>query len=161
LRLLGKIASAVLVGIILLLVIDGYLSVRREIALFDSDMARDGILLGQTLRPLVASAWNEGGDTAATRVIEEADSQNGNIDIRWVRLDDASSNELAPRADKSSLGSFVDGDELSIKFSHYRYTYVGVPIDGGRAAIELSESTPADCRPPIWVTPTMLRWGNG
>lgn len=143
-RLLSKIASTVLFGIVALLVIDGYLSVRREIDLFDADMARDGILLGQTLRPLAADAWRKGGDAAAYRIIEEASKQNSDIEMRWVRLDDPSAANLLPRVDPSMLDSLTSDNEVSIKSEGaggggYRNTYVGVPVGSGRAAIEVSE----------------------
>jgi two-component system NtrC family sensor kinase len=144
-RLLGKIASAVLLGIIALLAIDGYFSVQREIDLFDRDMARDGILLGQTLRPLVADAWKTGGDAAAAGVIQEANRQEGELEIRWVRLDAPEVTGRSPRVAPAMLDSLTSENEISIKATEevdggYRYTYIGVPVASGRAAIELSES---------------------
>lgn len=141
-RLLSKIAGVVLIGIVVLLAIDAYLSVRREVALFDRDMANDGILIGRTLRPLALEAWSAGGNEAAASVIMEANRQRSEIDIRWVRLDEGVSASNSPRAPLSLLDGLGDTGELSIKDKErngYRYTYVSVPVADGRAAIEISE----------------------
>lgn len=143
-RLLSKITSMVLLGIIALLAIDAYLSVRREIDLFDREMETDGILIGRTLEPLMVEAWRTGGDTEAANVVREANRQKSEIEIRWVRLDDSSAVGRSPRVPRSMLNTLSENNEISIKAtkgdnSGYRYTYVSVPVTDGRAALEVSE----------------------
>lgn len=143
-RLLSKIAGAVLLGIIILLMIDGYLSVRREIELFDRDMARDGILIARTLKPLVGEAWKTGGHAAVAEVIREANRQQSEIEIRWVWLGDSLAVDSPPRVPASMLAGLSKDNEISIKVtrgenSGFRYTYSVVPVARGRAALEISE----------------------
>jgi two-component system NtrC family sensor kinase len=146
LRLLIRIVSSVLLGIIALLAIDGYLSVRREIDLFDSDMARDGILLGRTLKPVIAETWRTEGEEAALEAIREIRQQTQRVQLRWVWLDAPPDDPFAPRASRENLDALKDAQEISFKQvtrrqKGYRYTYILVPVESGRrGALELSES---------------------
>lgn len=140
-RLVSKIASSVLLGIILLLAIDGYLSVDREIDLFDGDMARDGILLGQTLKPLVADAYEHGGSNAVWDIIRQANRQDNDVEVRWVRLGGTPGGDASPRVTPARLSELTPEHPVSLKDEKagYRYTYVVVPVTGASWALELSE----------------------
>lgn len=143
-RLLGKIAGSVLLGIIALLMVDGYLSVRREVDLFDRDMARDAMLMGKSLRPVVEEAWQEGGDAAARRVVEDVNRNETDLSIRWVRLDDGVDTTVRPRVSPAVLDTLGSDSEVSVKLTSgpgagYRYTYVWVAVGEGTAALELAE----------------------
>ena len=143
-RLLSRIASAVLLGIVVLLAIDGYLSVRREIDLFDREMASDAILIGRTLKPLIVEAWKNGGETEAAEFVRDANRQQSEVEIRWVRIGDSVSVDQSPRVAVALLDSLNDNNEISIKATKgenrgYRYTYVSLPVTNGRAALEVSE----------------------
>ncbi len=144
-RLLIKITSIVLLGIIVLLVIDGFISVRREVALFDKDMAHDGLLLGRTMKELVATTWEISGAERALELIREANSQEHEIDMRWVWLDAPPDDSFAPRLSRDEIQRLAEEQELSCKKTGggsvgYRLTYVVVPVGGGRVgALELSE----------------------
>jgi two-component system NtrC family sensor kinase len=145
-KLLSKITSIILFGIIVLLVIDGFISVRRDVALFDNDMARDGILLGHTMRELVATSWESTGMERALELIAEANQDQHQFEIRWVWLDAPPDDPFAPRLSKDQILRLTENRELSIKKTGrgdvgHRVTYVIVPVGGGRAgALELSES---------------------
>ena len=56
-KLTIKIMSLIFLGIIALLVVDGYISVKREINLFDNDMKRNAHLLGNTVKELTLDTW--------------------------------------------------------------------------------------------------------
>jgi signal transduction histidine kinase len=144
-KLLIKITSIILFGIIALLAIDGYISVRREVALFDRDMARDGLLLGRTMKDLVAATWEEGGMNQALELIQEVNKYEHEIEIRWVWLDAKQEDPFAPKVSGDELRRLSEEKEISNKLAEkgsagYRITYVAVPAGGGRmGAIELSE----------------------
>ena len=48
-KLTAKLVSILLLAIVLLLVIDGYISIRRESDLFKANMRRNGLLLGRAI----------------------------------------------------------------------------------------------------------------
>lgn len=144
-RLLIKITSAVLLGIVTLLIIDGIISVRREVALFDDDMARDGLLLGRTMKELIATTWEHDGMEEALELIREANKDEHEVEIRWVWLDATQNDPFAPRFSCDELLRLSQEKELSCKLTEkgsagYRLTYLVVPIGGDRVgALELSE----------------------
>jgi two-component system NtrC family sensor kinase len=144
-RLLIKIVSLILLGTIVLLAIDGYISIRREIALFDNDIAQDGLLLGRTMKEVVSAAWESGGMVRALELIRDANEEEKRIDIRWVWLDAPPTDPFAPRLSRDKLRPLTREQELSYKQAvrgtpGYRLTYVIIPTGGERVgALELSE----------------------
>lgn len=148
-KLSFKIMSFVFLGIFVLLVIDGYLSVRREMALFTDDMRLDALLLGHATKQLVAEAWQHGGQSRVLELIENINQDEHQIQIRWVWLDAAPDEPLAPRVSPAKLDSAISGHEISIKEtlkngSGYFYTYIPIEIEShGPAALELGKSLAA------------------
>ncbi len=144
-RLLIKITSAILLGIIVLLVIDGFITIRREVVLFDNDMKRDGLLLGRTMKELVATTWKYSGMERVLELIREANRDEHEIEIRWVWLDAPPGDPFAPTLPRDKLLGLYEEQELSYKQTGrgspgHRLTYVVVPVDGDRVgALELSE----------------------
>ena len=145
-KLSTKIMRVVFLVIIVLLAIDGYLSAKREIKMFDDDMEHDALQLGHTMKKLLADAWQVKGQDLALEFIKEANKDEHQIQIRWVWLDASPGDPYAPRISRAKLGPVVHGQEISLKERvetgvGHRYTYVPVPIDNIRhGALEFSES---------------------
>ncbi|MGH7456133.1 MAG: hypothetical protein ACRENG_32565 [bacterium] len=128
-KLSFKIMSFVFLGIFVLLVIDGYLSVQREIELFTNDMRHDALLLGRATKQLVAEAWQNGGQSRALELIKNVNQDEHQIQIRWVWLDAAPVDPFAPRVSPAKLDFVISGHETSISEtlkngSGYFYTYI-------------------------------------
>jgi len=66
----GKVVSILVIGIMVVLGFDGYFSIRRDIALFDTGMRRDARLLGDGMRRLLADVWESRGQDRAMEVVE-------------------------------------------------------------------------------------------
>jgi two-component system NtrC family sensor kinase len=145
-KLLNKIIGLVLFGIIVLLAIDGYFSIRRERELFDIDMALDALTLGYAMREPVINAWKNSGEEEALKLIQRANRDESRIQIRWVWLDVPPGDPFAPRVSREQLDPLKENEELSIKQtegqnSGYRYSYLLCPTgDSRKGALELSES---------------------
>ena len=146
-RLSFKIMSFVFLEIFVLLGIDGYLSVNREIELYEYDMRRDTILLGHALRQLVLEAWRHNGAAHALELIEEVNKDKEHqVKIRWVWLDVPPGDAFAPRVSKDKWDTVRSGHEIC--FTENResgqgqiYTYVPLQVENDRmGALELSES---------------------
>lgn len=144
-RLSAKLMAFVFAGIIFLLALDGYLTVHREIALFDKDMKRDALLLGRTMKGLVLHAWKTNGEEKALQLIKTADRDEDEIGIRWVWLDADRGSPFAADLPAEQQRVLAGGDEISfkgenIKGRSYRYTYVPLIVENGHeGALELSE----------------------
>ena len=141
-----KIMGLVFLGILILLAIDGYLSVQREIKLFEDDMRHDALMLGHAMQPLVSEAWQHGGREHAMELIENVNQGENQIKIRVVWLDAALDDSLAPRVPTARLQSVIKGREISLSQSaqngpgHF-YTYIPLKVENGvPSALELEES---------------------
>jgi two-component system NtrC family sensor kinase len=143
-RLLTKITSVIMLGIIVLLAIDGFLSIRRDIDLFNNDMANDGLLLARAMRDLVATTWESSGEEKALELIRQANRGEQKLKIRWVWLDAPEGGPFAPRLPREKIPNVLENHELSYKLTvgatGYQLTYVTVPVGGKRVgALEISE----------------------
>ncbi|MGD9233868.1 MAG: ATP-binding protein [Desulfobacterales bacterium] len=145
-KLTIKIMSLIFLGIIALLVVDGYISVRREINLFDNDMKRNAHLLGNTVKELTLDTWHEAGQNRALELIKRVDREENYMRIRWVWLGDLSVEPYVPRVAPKKLFPVSRGQEISVKKmddngSGHLYTYVPVQINSLEyGALEISES---------------------
>jgi two-component system, NtrC family, sensor kinase len=145
-KLTIKIMSLIFLGIIALLVVDGYISVKREINMFDNDMKRNAHLLGNTVKELTLDAWHEAGQSRALELIKRVDRKENYMRIRWVWLGDLSDGPYAPRVSPDKLVPVSRGQEISVKKmdgngSGHLYTYVPVKINSQKyGALEISES---------------------
>jgi two-component system, NtrC family, sensor kinase len=145
-KLTIKIMSIIFLGIIFLLIVDGYISVKREINLFDNDMERNASLLGNTVKELTLDTWHDAGQDRALALIKRADREENHMRIRWVWLDNPSGGPYIPHVAREQLASVSLGKEISVKkLDHHGYghlyTYVPVKIGSDRyGALEISES---------------------
>lgn len=145
-KLAIKIISLIFSGIIILLVIDGYFSVKRDVNLFDSDMKKNAILLGNTIKELNLDTWHEAGQNRALELIKRVDREEKHLRIRWVWLDAPAGDPYKPRVTRAKLLPVFQGHEISVKRTDedgpgHLYTYVPVKISKREyGALEISES---------------------
>lgn len=145
-KLALKLSSLLVIGMVAVLTVEAYQSVRRERNFFQADMRRDAELLGHSLMTLVADVWRTSGQQRALELIHDANRRESLVEIRWVWLDARSDNSHRPRVEVSALGAVADGKEASFITSTggpdgSLVTYVPVVVPGGRpGALELAES---------------------
>jgi two-component system, NtrC family, sensor kinase len=147
-KLTAKLVSILLFGIVLLLAIDGYISIDHETDLFEANMRRDALLLGRAMKGLVADSWNTDGGARAQQLIEDANAEEDRVSIRWVWLDVTSESDLRhrPRVPREELEPVLRGEDISLRYrdqdgDEYLLTYARVAVDEQRpGALELSES---------------------
>jgi two-component system NtrC family sensor kinase len=144
-KLFYKVYLLLILVLILILASAEYISYRREIALFNSDMENDALLLGKALAGMAENALKVAGEAVAVQLIRDANSKEGTVAIRWVDLD-RSSGRFAPAADPEKLAAVRLGNAASMVVEKtggdaFRLTYVPISSDARpRFAIELSES---------------------
>ncbi len=141
-----QLVSVVMLGIVLLLAIEAYLSVRHETQLYQTDMRHDHHLLGRAMKGLIADVWHARGPQRALELIADANHEERTVHVRWVWLDAPPGDEFSPQVGLEKLGTAVRGGEVSLddlneEGRHYLRTYVPVPVEATRpGALELSES---------------------
>jgi len=144
-KLFYKVYLLLILVLILILASAEYISYRRELALFNTDMENDALLLGNALSGMAEHALKDAGEAIAIQLIRDANSKEGAVAIRWVDLD-GSSGRFAPAADPEKLSTVRRGNAASMVVEKtggdaFRLTYVPILSDvRPRFAIELSES---------------------
>jgi signal transduction histidine kinase len=146
-NLFSKIYTFLLMGIFSLLIIDGNLNYESQIKQFDLDMAEKAKGIGRIMAEMINHAWRESGSRQAIQLIENAGRSDGQLEIRWVWLDEIRQEHVRRNPEVKVFDgpevlpeavSFVGLDEQRIK---RRFTYVPVPIPGERGgALQLSQS---------------------
>jgi two-component system NtrC family sensor kinase len=142
-KLVPKLGLAFIGGVSVILAVNGYLRVQREVGLFESNRVHDDALIGRTLSAAVAGVWSASGTERAVAVVERAAEQSRRLRIRWIWLDDPDA--TLPSADQDKLRTLAPDAPLTLKLSgdageDRRYTFVRVAGPEPRpAAIEVSE----------------------
>lgn len=145
-KLALKLVLAIVVGIVLVLAVDGYFRVRRQLEAFESDMKRDHAAMGRALAEVVADVWEIEGEAKAFEIVESVDKRKANVSIKLLRLD-AITNSIPSMEHAARVQDGVLDGELATAFidhddgSPFLHTFVPViPAADPVAAVELAES---------------------
>jgi len=144
-KLFLQLFGYLLLGIIILVGIDEYLSFKTEIEQYEADMISSATQNGKSISGMITHIWREGGEAQALELIEDA-SKSGKFSIRWVWPHALLQESDFNAADKKHLTQLVTGKIVSFKKKHSDdlmrlYTYV--PVDVGKrlkGALELSQT---------------------
>lgn len=145
-KLAAKLVSIVVLGLIAILVADGYLSVGKDIEILEADMKSDAHLFGGAMAGLLSLARQSGDASLVGRLISEANREQQQLHIRLVRLNAPPGDPDEPGINGDDLARLLKGQELSLKKRDREgvrrlYTYVPVTGDGTeKTALEISES---------------------
>ena len=145
-KLAAKLVSIIVLGIIIILAIDGYFTVRHDIGLFEADMKRNAHLLGRAMKSSVTDVWLTRGQQRALKLISGVNGGEHRLYVRWVWLNVPPDDPYSPRIPGEKLSMVIQGQEISFKKRYndgtgYLYTYVPVKVAKQKpGALELSES---------------------
>jgi two-component system NtrC family sensor kinase len=155
-RISGKLTLGVIAGIVAILAISAYLTVNREVVLFETDMARDHEIFAQAVASSMARVWRVDGRAHALGLLEQLDAGEGSVRVRFVPKDGYPSD---PNIGQQALAGVLRGgaplhDKLE-GASPKLYSYAAVHLgDETPGVLELSESLePRDA----YVRSTVLR----
>lgn len=142
-RLTYKLTLALLLGMSVVLAINAWVRIQREVALFETDMKRDASLMGRTLAGLVRQLWRTEGEQRVVHLLEETTRADPDVNIRWVWGDappgspDAPATPVVSQLPRGGSQMIVHVGEREDAL----YTYVTLPVDATRpGAIEVRES---------------------
>jgi two-component system, NtrC family, sensor kinase len=145
-RVTYKLTLAWVIGITLVLAVDGYFRLQRQVVLFETDMRRDASLMGRTLAGLVNQVWQSEGERRVVELLERTSRGDADVSIRWVWIDEVPGG-AHPHAPAAVAEGLLAGEASVVHAEHREgaealFTYVRVPeVGGGRAgAIEVRES---------------------
>lgn len=86
-RLTRKFIGALVIGVALVAMIQGFFDYRRERDAFDNQMRAEATALGRALARGMAEVWERDGEAAARQFLSTASSQSEHIRARWIWLD--------------------------------------------------------------------------
>ncbi|MDX2086927.1 MAG: ATP-binding protein [Kofleriaceae bacterium] len=140
-RLTRKFIAALVIGVALVALIQGYLNYQRERSVFDRQMRGEAAALGRALARGVAHVWQRDGEAAAREFLETATSKRESLLARWVWLD--AKGPDAPRASPLALASLEEDQVVTLADTTRRVllTYILVEVSEARAGgLEISQS---------------------
>jgi len=140
-KLITRIVFSYLLLMLIILMVDGYMSYQHRIKLYEEDMTTDINTLGLVMKPVIEDVWQKDGEHGALDIINDANLGASDVNIRFVWLDLLPEDTLGPRISREKLdlaapdysGSFVGPKKNLV------YYYFPVSVDNKRpAALELS-----------------------
>lgn len=145
-RLTLKLTAAIMFAMAILLLIHGFLVVRREIALFNKDLERHARLVGGIITSSAEDILQVGGEERMSEIVSSMNKVEKLLRIRLVHLDSIRSNIPESNLKTADIEKLLRGQKLLFngKGSDNRdYLFAYFPIyDGAKviAAVEVSES---------------------
>ena len=144
-RLTTKMFAAVVGVLVVVVAVDGYFSVRREIGLLEQNMRARALQLGQTVKELLCDVWRFGGEKRALELIQRTKDVEHQIRLRWVWLDAPAEDSSVHPPLRPELKPLLRGEVVTLKVTDPKgpgdyVTYVPVSVDRRRGALELRES---------------------
>ena len=164
-KLVPKLTLMFILGMSAVLGVNGYLRVRREVGLFESDRVRDHQLMNRVVARAALAVWKTDGLERAAKMVNELDSHSAKFEIRWLSLDEATA---GPNAElRAALRKLSPGQTLTVTDrsapGRRRCLYTTLASEHAPApgAISLCESFAAqDAYVRKTVTDTLLTTGT-
>src|SRR4051794_36025820 len=111
-KLARNLTVALIAGIFLVLALSAYVRIRREAGLFEANIRRDDHAMARALMAGVIEVWGNEGEARALHLVDEANEQESEVDIRWVWLDGRGGPDHAPRLSPAALEPVLAGKEV-------------------------------------------------
>ncbi len=96
-KLVPKLTTMFILSTSVVLGVNGYLRVRREVGLFESDRVRDHQVMARVVARAALAVWKTDGPQRAVAMVNELGSRTAAVKIAWLPVTHAGSLELAAR----------------------------------------------------------------
>ena len=130
-RLTRKFIAALVIGVALVALIQGYFDVRRERDVFNRQMHAEATALGRALGAGVAAVWDRDGEAAAREFLIQASNYNKhNSDaprVRWFWLDATVGD--APKAPRDVLAPLAENQAVIYPDENKNQLLTYVPVN--------------------------------
>ncbi|MBA3821954.1 MAG: HAMP domain-containing protein, partial [Deltaproteobacteria bacterium] len=140
-RLTRKFIAALVIGVALVALVQGYLDYQRDRETFDRQLHAEAAALGRALARGVADVWQRDGEAAARQFLYTAGSRSGRLQARWVWFD--AKGPDAPRAPGDQLGAIDRDQVITVRDEKRRLllTYLRVDVPELRpGGVEITQS---------------------
>lgn len=145
-KLAAKLVFVLLLIIILVLAVDGCISINREVELYETDMKHDAAFLGLAISGLLTDVWRSGGQDRVLELLHDVNLAEHQLKLRWVWLEPEADETFRPRAPRDRIRPVLEGERVYVETRSPAAsggslcTYVPVESVPGRAgALELTE----------------------
>ena len=141
-----KLVLAVLASTALVLTVDGYLRVQRELHDFQADMINDLQALGRVFERVLTDVWRHDGQPRVIELIADANASNDRIHFRWVAFDNAEDGVTRLGLSEEQVTLLQRGEAVTTSASKtlgkpMLFQHVPIKTQSGiRGWVELSES---------------------
>ncbi|MDF1665061.1 MAG: ATP-binding protein [Planctomycetota bacterium] len=112
-KLTIKMIAIFILGIVIILCFDGYLSMQREVSFFEQDMKKDAAVFGRAIAKPVLHTWERDGLDSALELISEANREDNPVKIRLILLTECEA-KLRPIIPQSELTDVAEGREVQV-----------------------------------------------
>ncbi|MBA3391479.1 MAG: HAMP domain-containing histidine kinase [Deltaproteobacteria bacterium] len=140
-RLTRKFIAALVIGVALVALVQGYLDYQRDRETFDRQLHAEAAALGRALGRGVADVWQRDGEAAARQFLYTAASKSGRLQARWFWLD--AKGPDAPRAARDRLELIKQDQVVTVRDDERRLllTYIRVDVPESRlGGVEITQS---------------------
>lgn len=140
-RLTRKFIAALVVGVALVALVQGYLDYERDRETFGRQLHAEAAALGRALGRGVADVWQRDGEAAARQFLYSAASKSGRLQARWVWLDARGLD--APRAPVAEVAPIREDQVVTTRDESRRLllTYIRVDVPEARVGgVEITQS---------------------
>ncbi len=125
-KLTRKFIAALVVGVAIVALIQGFFDYRREREVFDKQMRAEATALGRALARGMAEVWARDGEATAREFLLMASSKSEFIKARWVWLDARTD---PPHASKEALAPMTQGQVVTIKDQESNALLTYIPVE--------------------------------
>jgi signal transduction histidine kinase len=148
-KIIPRLTLALFASTCAILAVNGYLRVRREVGLFETERSREHDMMGRALATATAASWKADGAATALATLHDSEQRVASrLGIRWVDVGrfatlpiDRSALEAVPSAEP--VTKIVRAQDGMATW----YTYVPIDVAGERVgAIELAEAATSEAR---------------
>lgn len=140
-RLTRKFIAALVIGVALVALVQGYLDYQRDRDTFDRQLRGEAAVLGRALARGVADVWQRDGEAAARQFLDTAASKSGRLQARWIWID--AKGRDAPRAPREELAPLGEDQLVTVRDAERRLllTYFRVEVPERRVGgVEIAQS---------------------
>jgi two-component system, NtrC family, sensor kinase len=141
-RLTRKFIAALVIGVALVALVQGYLDYNREREVFDRQLQGEAKSLGRALANGVADVWTRDGEAAAQEFLRIATPKGERVQVRFVWPE--AKGRLAPKVPRDELEPMIQRRESVTISDHgagYLLTYIPLQLPDDRmGALEIKQS---------------------
>lgn len=141
-KLTAKTVCVVVLALAVLLIVDAYLLVGREIDLLEEDSRQDAVFLSRALGTMIMDALESGEQQRAPSIVRKL-NQSDQIDVRWFWEGESDRLLLRPGMNRAQLEKLASGEAISFqnRLKGRLHTYVAADLGPGRRGVlEVAES---------------------